>query len=228
MSKFQFLWFHWLHVNRQQQHADDCIQIFFNYVTLEYFFFLFQACKMSCQNFCVGVLSRQPLAMWHATQRASCAAATMTAGAIAHPASHNATVPLLTSRSWKRTWRRAIRPGAVWTMSSWSQVKSLFWQSDFSGVPCASVSNYTNITYLSILMRVYSTHQELQGSVCNVHSRKWTLTSYRCEIDYSLCWILIFQKIEIKRDYRGWRCIHTHLVYIGILQFVVLSFACLK
>lgn len=148
---------------------------------------------MSCQNSCVGALSKQPLAMWHATQRASCSATTMTAGAIAHPASHNATVLSLISRSWKRTWRRAIRPGAVWTMSSWSQVKLLFWQSDYSGV-----SDYTNITYLFISMRVYSTHQELQGSVWNVH-----FLHYRCEIEDTSCWILIFQNIEIKRDSRG-------------------------
>lgn len=134
--------------------------------------------------------------MWHATQRASCSAATMTAGAIAHPASHNATVPSLILRSWKRTWRRATRPGAAWTMSSWSQVKSSFWQSDYSWFWYASVSEYTNIAYLSISMRVYLTHQELQGYVCNVH-----FLHYKCEIKDSLCWIIVFQ-------------LHNDLVYI--------------
>lgn len=86
------------------------------------FYLPFQACKMSCQSSCVGVLWRQPSAMWHATRRASCSAATMTAGAGARPASQNAIVPLLTSRSWRTTWRRANRPGATTTKSSWNQV----------------------------------------------------------------------------------------------------------
>jgi len=60
--------------------------------------------------------------MWHATQRESFSAATMTAGANAHPDSQNATVPLLTSRSCRRTWRRAKQPGTASTKSSWSQV----------------------------------------------------------------------------------------------------------
>lgn len=86
------------------------------------FYLPFQACKMSCQSSCVGVLWRQPSAMWRATRRASCFAATMTAGAGARPVSQNAIVPLLTSRSWRRTWRRANRPGTTSTKSSWNQV----------------------------------------------------------------------------------------------------------
>lgn len=86
------------------------------------FYLPFQACKMSCQSSCVGVLWRQPSAMWRATRRASCSAATMTAGAGARPASQNAIVPSLTSRSWRRTWRRANRPGATSTKSLWNQV----------------------------------------------------------------------------------------------------------
>lgn len=78
----------------------------------------FQACKMSCQSSCVGVLWRQPSAMWRVTQRASCSAAKTTAGAGARPDSQNATVPSPTSRSWKRTWTRANRPGAGSTKSS--------------------------------------------------------------------------------------------------------------
>lgn len=93
------------------------------YLTMCFSYF-FQDCKMSCQSSCVGVLWRQPSAMWHATRRASCSAATTTAGADALPASQNATVPSLTSRSWRRTWRRAKRPGAASTKSSWSQVRT--------------------------------------------------------------------------------------------------------
>lgn len=85
----------------------------------------FQACKMSCQSSCVGVLWRQPSAMWRVTQRASCSAAKTTAGAGARPDSQNATVPSPTSRSWKRTWTRANRPGAGSTKSSWNQVNSI-------------------------------------------------------------------------------------------------------
>lgn len=85
----------------------------------------FQACKMSCQSSCVGVLWRQPSAMWRVTQRASCSAAKTTAGAGARPDSQNATVPSPTSRSWKRTWTRANRPGAASTKSSWNQVNSI-------------------------------------------------------------------------------------------------------
>lgn len=84
--------------------------------------FSFQDCKMSCQSFCVGVLWRQPSATWHATRRASCSVATMTAGAGALLASQNATVLLLTSRSWRRTWKRAKRRGKTSTKSSWNQV----------------------------------------------------------------------------------------------------------
>lgn len=87
--------------------------------------YFFQACKMSCQSSCVGVLWRQPSAMWRATQRASCSAATTTAGAGARPDSQNATVPSPTSRSWRRTWRRANRPGAASTKSSWNQVNPM-------------------------------------------------------------------------------------------------------
>lgn len=96
--------------------------------------FFFQACKMSCQSSCVGVLWRQPSAMWHATRRASCSAARTTAGAGARPASQNATVPSLTSRSWRRTWRRANRPGAASTKSSWNQVRTGTLIIKFSGL----------------------------------------------------------------------------------------------
>lgn len=62
--------------------------------------------------------------MWRATRRASCSATTTTAGADAPPASQSATVPSLTSRSWRRTLRRAKTPGAASTKSSWNQVRA--------------------------------------------------------------------------------------------------------
>lgn len=88
---------------------------------------------MSCQSSCVGVLWRQPSATWRATQRASCSAATTTAGAGVRPDSQNAIVPLPTSRSWRRTWRRANRPGALSTKSSWNQVSVLYFDCRTAG-----------------------------------------------------------------------------------------------
>lgn len=81
-----------------------------------------QACKMSFQSSCVGASWRQHSAMWHVTQRVTFSAATMTAGAAALPVSRNATAPSPTLRSWRRTWKRAKRPGTTSTKSSWNQV----------------------------------------------------------------------------------------------------------
>lgn len=61
--------------------------------------------------------------MWRVTRRASCSAEATTAGADAALASPSAIVPWLTSRQWRRTWRKAKRPGTLSTETLWNQVR---------------------------------------------------------------------------------------------------------
>lgn len=123
----------------------------------------YQVCRMSCQSSSVGVLWRRPSAMWRVTQRVSFFAAITTAGAGALQDSQNATVPLLTSKSWRITWKRTRQAGitsikSLWYQVCWGSLLGWLWTKNgfYLIVTLVENKNYSKITTLYNVILMFS------------------------------------------------------------------------